>query len=498
MDVVDLLESYGSACTKLVSLRVESEDDPPRPDPRLFLPAPFRGFDGNMFGLPVGNLFGSRSSSFGAPISNNLDADTLLRFPRKTTYSDEDQIFESAGEDSQISQGLDSFGSANSSTWLPANPCQASSAAYVDHIANNPSNAVSSTFGPTISSELVSSGMHGVTAQSEVTSDPNVLLPHKSPSATSFGLIQTSNAFPASFFGEMTAGGTDGGESQSRSTVFNLHGGQLSPWFYMEIRNHCLQLDKLHLERSFKVFNTDRAISDVIEASAGGWKSLHIPFLKAFGPLSAEALLKHSSSLEILYAPGCPGLTSRIIQDLLCSAPTLKDLDVLDKRSYGEYALELDAPDIIRSRWVCDKLEVLKIKITGIPRPDIRTRTNKRPLTGPLHEGRIEDSFSIQRRVYSQLGAMTCLKELTLGLSDRANHHFHRGEEEKEGEYYNPEHIQSWRQYECLSFTMASGMDGLRDLKMLERLDLQGMSVGFGGIAEQMWVKDNWPALKYA
>ncbi|KAF9343299.1 hypothetical protein BGX26_005945, partial [Mortierella sp. AD094] len=217
--------------------------------------------------------------------------------------------------------------------------------------------------------------------------------------------------------------------------------------------------------------------------------------------LSEAALLKHAPSLETLRVRHCSGLTSPVIQELLCSAPNLKRLEALSMFSYGSSALSLDAQDIIRSRWVCDKLEVLGIKITGIPRPDLKVRTNGRPLSGPLHEGHIEDSYLIQRRIYSQLGAMTNLTDLVLGSDadeDVGNHELQIEEEENEGEYYQTGPTQIWQQYECLSFTLESGMNRLQNLKKLRRIHLQGLSVGFDGAPEQEWVKVNWPALKYS
>ncbi|KAF9390349.1 hypothetical protein BGX21_011490 [Mortierella sp. AD011] len=263
------------------------------------------------------------------------------------------------------------------------------------------------------------------------------------------------------------------------------------------LREHCNQLTELRLETNSKAF-TDKIISHLIDASVKGWKSIHLPFAVCFGPLSAEALLKHAPSIEILRAYGCPGLTSSVVQKLLCTARNLKRLEVLDKRAFGRLATELDAQDIIQSRWVCHDLEVLKIKITGIPRPDLRVRTNSRPLSSPLHRGSMENSHSCQRMVYCQLGEMTRLKELVLGSEDRGRTGNHEEEQESEQEYFNPDRLQSWRQYECLSFTLESGMDHLRYLKSLKRLHLQGMAVGFGNAAEQLWAKDNLPELKYA
>ncbi|KAF9085430.1 hypothetical protein BGX27_003467 [Mortierella sp. AM989] len=262
------------------------------------------------------------------------------------------------------------------------------------------------------------------------------------------------------------------------------------------LREHCPKLRQLHVKRNH---GSDRDLSYLFDASSKGWISVDVA-TDVFGPLSAAALLKHASSLEVFRGSDCPyGFNSSNIQRLLCTAPNLKHLDVLD--ALGRFDVKLDAQDIVQSRWICDKLEVLKIKITGIPRPDILIRTNSRPLTGPLHEGHAEDSILIQRMVYSQLGAMTRLKELFLG-SDVADHpedhDLYWEEELSMGEYFDPKNLQSWRQYECLSFTLDSGMDRLCHLKSLEKIQIPGMCVGFDGAAEQEWVKDNWPALKYA
>ncbi|KAF9112361.1 hypothetical protein BGX27_003501 [Mortierella sp. AM989] len=284
--------------------------------------------------------------------------------------------------------------------------------------------------------------------------------------------------------------------------VFNRAlGSGISQEFSSALRENCPRLNEFRLPKELygDTFNTDEGLSRLIDASASGWKCISMPYLRDFGPLSKEALLKHAPSLEVLDLEGCYGPGSSTIQSLLSSAPNLRRLQVLQGKAYIRGTkIELDAQDIVRSRWICDKLEVLKIKIGGIPRPDLRTRTNKRPLTGPFHEGTMEHDDLIQRKVYSQLGAMTHLKELILGIDDRTYQSDCTiwVDEPEEGEYRDWSYPQYYRQYECLPFTLESGMDRLRNLKSLERLHLRGMSVGFNGEAEQEWVKLNWPALK--
>ncbi|KAF8963555.1 hypothetical protein BGZ46_000946, partial [Entomortierella lignicola] len=266
------------------------------------------------------------------------------------------------------------------------------------------------------------------------------------------------------------------------------------------LREHCPQLNTLSLMWS-TVARRDEHISQLINASANGWKKISLVSPGAFGPLSRAALLKQATTLEDLRVLQCSGLDSCTIQELLCSASNLKRLHVLENQFWVKDPIHLDVQDLIQSRWVCDKLEILKIKISGIPRPDLRVRTNNRPLSGSLHEGDMKHSHSIQRRVYSQLGALTCLKKLVLGSEldcDMGHHALQWTESESEGEYYDEKNIQALRQYECLSFTLESGLDELRNLKALKILHLQRMSVGFGGASEQEWVRENWPELECA
>ncbi|KAF9352862.1 hypothetical protein BGX26_009344 [Mortierella sp. AD094] len=274
-----------------------------------------------------------------------------------------------------------------------------------------------------------------------------------------------------------------------KTIVLNVHlSRSLSQEFFSVLRGHCPQLKELRVMKNLGRFCSDSDISYLLGSTTNGWKSIYLTFLPTFGSLSEAALLKNAPSLEVLQTATCPRFTSPLIQKILCTAPNLIRLDLLD-RLHSPNPLGLKAQDIIQSKWVCDKLEVLRVRITGIPRPDLRIHYNNPPLKKPIHEGQIEDSFLIQRKVYSQLGAMIHLKELILGLVYDGDF------QSRESERYWTD--RGWRQNECLSFTLRSGMGQLQHLKSLERIHLHGMTVGFNGAAEQLWVKDNWPALKY-
>ncbi len=110
----------------------------------------------------------------------------------------------------------------------------------------------------------------------------------------------------------------------------------------------------------------------------------------------------------------------------------------------------------------------------------------------------MESSYKVQRQVYTQLGKLTKLRELVLSLSlesARLRHPVDLAdyEWETEGLYYDSRFQQAERQYECLSFTLESGLDLLRDLKELRVIKLNDMAVGIDGEEEQRWVKEHWP-----
>lgn len=258
---------------------------------------------------------------------------------------------------------------------------------------------------------------------------------------------------------------------------------------------HCPNLTSLRLKVPH---DQDPNLADMIcSGSVQGWRHLYLRG-SVLGPLSRQALLLRASALESLGLDFWDSLTSNEIQQFLCSASQLRKLvmePVLPSTSG-----RLHARDVIRSRWVCQSLEILKVVIDQIPRPDLWERTNGRPLEGPMHEGSsMEESFQIQRLVYEQLGSLRQLRMLVLGISMRAqewNDVIYEAEVQSETVFLDLDRPQQGRQYECLSFTLESGLGLLGGLKRLETLQLQNMAAtGFESFEEQQWAEQNWPCL---
>ncbi|KAF8933876.1 hypothetical protein BGZ58_006064 [Dissophora ornata] len=224
------------------------------------------------------------------------------------------------------------------------------------------------------------------------------------------------------------------------------------------------------------------AIADLIDRGKGGWKKIVIYGCYecvCFDSLSAEALLKHASTLEILTMESAPGFSSKYIQQLLCTAPKLKEFYLLGpERLRDNVDGTLDVRDVVESEWVCTELEVFGCQIGNIPRPDITRTIDGHPASNYVVKGTLEESIDLQRRVCSQLGRLTRLTELTLGTSFKS--------------YWGgvPEYH---RLYDCLSLALESGLDLLCDLKELQIFELNDMEVYIRRDEEWNWVKKNWP-----
>ncbi|KAF9098526.1 hypothetical protein BGX29_007586 [Mortierella sp. GBA35] len=236
-------------------------------------------------------------------------------------------------------------------------------------------------------------------------------------------------------------------------------------------------------------------IIEFLERCVGELKELVIKehdFGTCFGPSATKILLKHAATLEIVRLESAFLFPSESIHQLLCSAPNLKEFHILGTRKddNDEPVAELDANDVIKSDWVCTELEVFGCEIRNIPRPDIARHTEDDDLVEEsdfieddnlieddeyVIEGTDEESITLQRGVYAQLGRLKRLRELTLGV----------------GCLYNG----YWR-FDCLAMTLESGLDLLKDLKELQIVRLNDMEVYIDCDKEQEWVKENWPKIE--
>lgn len=201
-----------------------------------------------------------------------------------------------------------------------------------------------------------------------------------------------------------------------------------------------------------------------------------------FGESSAGALLEHASTLEVVQLDMMPCMSSKSIQQFLCSAAHLKEFNIIGGfRDPDNVDLFLDAHDVISTDWVCTELEVFACVIGGIPRPDITQKIAGEPAIDYIKEGTHQESLDLQRAVYSQLGRLTKLRELILGVTVRSS-----------WQSYGRRNERYW-QHDCLAMTVESGLDLLKDLKELKSVVLDDMVMFISHDEEKAWVKKNWP-----
>ncbi|KAF9127322.1 hypothetical protein BG015_004557, partial [Linnemannia schmuckeri] len=259
------------------------------------------------------------------------------------------------------------------------------------------------------------------------------------------------------------------------------------------LRSSCPDLNELTLQCMTGGSQADEQIAMLIQSSRA-WKHLSLSFFHGFGPLSTAALIhQHSTTLETLVLKECDGFCSEDIQTVLSSCVNLRTFQAMTS-SGTEFSstVYLDVSEMVDSPWVCLGLENLKLVITGIARPDLKEDQYGRRLTGPLHDGTIQ-GYEMQQIVYSQLGKLTRLKELWLGhdipdLDDEEN--YHPTEVDGQWRYIDPD-----EQFECLEFSLRSGLNLLSGLTELRVLNMDRMNIRVG-LSEVQWMASRWPRLE--
>lgn len=259
-----------------------------------------------------------------------------------------------------------------------------------------------------------------------------------------------------------------------------------NPHFFAEtLARYCPRL--VHLNLFDSICYNDEFMIVLLGASAG-WKTIKAPYSVNISPLSFKVLLERSAStLENFVYERNSGIRETEAYQLLTRFENLQTC-----------ALDLwcDADVMIQPpTWACAKsLVSLRVVINRIPRPDIKENHNKRPLgQEPLHRGdSMEESRKLQKQLYARLGTLTQLECLTLG-TDYSEYHW---ADNQEGDYSNDIGVAvNGYQYECLDFTLESGLGEMAGLKNLVTLDLTRMSHRIRA-AELEWMTTNWPRLE--
>ncbi|KAG0210194.1 hypothetical protein BGX28_009499 [Mortierella sp. GBA30] len=260
------------------------------------------------------------------------------------------------------------------------------------------------------------------------------------------------------------------------------------------LRDHCPRLDMLVCQSDGE--EHDHELASLLRGSRAGWRSVSLPSMEDFGEHTFEALMENSETLEELEAAAWGQFVRLNAQQFLCTAKRLRKLagcgDGLDYMFTRDITLK--AIDMIEyGNWACSKtLDYLDLRIVGIPRSDTVCRHDGTPFLAPLEDlGETVTNREAHVCVYSQLGALTQLRELRLGELDEVDDldvvtHL----------FIDPAgpHVRAFH-YQCLEFSLDSGLDTLKNMKEMQVLDVRRMAHRIG-IEELDWMYANWPKLR--
>ncbi|KAG0023978.1 hypothetical protein BGZ82_010604 [Podila clonocystis] len=233
------------------------------------------------------------------------------------------------------------------------------------------------------------------------------------------------------------------------------------PFIHVLEQGYLPQLDSLTLTDWVE----DRELAACLSAMAATTtRARYLDFKKThFGPLAFSAIVPHFATLETLQWTKCAQVTGAMIQTVLESCPRLRVFS----------ATTIQASLIQKGRpWVCLRLRtlVLCVMVEGRAEVEVEVKAlweEKEEVVVEEEEVPCEQS----RAVFGQLARMTALKDLTIGLQDRPIH--------------QAPPVQG------LDLRLRSGLDLLRDLKELRRLNYRGTVPGMGS-EDIAWMKANF------
>ncbi|KAF9339101.1 hypothetical protein BGZ91_007031 [Linnemannia elongata] len=267
---------------------------------------------------------------------------------------------------------------------------------------------------------------------------------------------------------------------------------------------------------------SDSCLAALLRSSQSGWKVLELGDPVFFSHEAYLALMEcFSTTLEELRIKNWRGFSLKRCSALLSASTrgqfrrlegvvngdvddTIQDFTVHAQATYKEHRAETarkrregEHTDI-RS-WIAlgPSMDYLQLQISGVPRPDVVCWRNGEPV--PIQATNHRERFKVQKWIYRQLANMSGLQELILGRRDvnwsRMNT---RGLDASMSAIEIEEALSNdfvTYQYDCLEFSLESGLEILAGLKELRVLDVKSTAHRIG-IAELEWMRVHWPKLK--
>lgn len=279
------------------------------------------------------------------------------------------------------------------------------------------------------------------------------------------------------------------------------------------LRMNCPQLSILEVKGPYNGGGDN--LGYLLSSAKYHWKEVYLPDMDDFGT-QAFAILMDSvrTRLEVLKVDGWGDVHGGQFLDLLCSAPHLRRLEGLADGKLRENTMEstmwafaafcLHTYEGGRCWAMGPSMECLQIWLDDIPRPDLVCRRNGEVISRspmlPEGEGAEHLRYDVQQWVYTQLGRLTGLQELILGVKELDPKVLSR--RGIAGLSVDPIALEDALRfvvptfiYRSLEFSLESGLEMLVGLKELRVLDVKSTAHRIG-VAELDWMHVHWPKLK--
>ncbi|KAK3811112.1 MAG: hypothetical protein J3Q66DRAFT_351063, partial [Benniella sp.] len=227
------------------------------------------------------------------------------------------------------------------------------------------------------------------------------------------------------------------------------------------IHTHMPKLNKLIL-RECNLDNND--VAALLSSSHHGWKEIVLEGVPtAINGPAMEVLMQQCSVLEKFVADRCEFFSGHDAVRVLASSPNLHT-SITARVDAIVFADRCPHTGSLRE-WACEaSLISLRIRITGMPRPDL--------LECQVQESYPGEGREIQSQVYDRLARLTKLESLWLGES-----------------------FSSGSQFDSLELSLESGLHKLSGLKSLKELGVISLALKIG-VEEVQWMAENWPELR--
>ncbi|KAK3811113.1 MAG: hypothetical protein J3Q66DRAFT_351070, partial [Benniella sp.] len=240
------------------------------------------------------------------------------------------------------------------------------------------------------------------------------------------------------------------------------------------IRTHMPNLDKLILR---EYDSSDNDVATLLSSSHHGWKEIT---LKGSGTAikgpAMEILMQQCPVLEKLVVDRYELFSDHDTVRVLASSPNLHT-SITARVDANVFVDRYPLTGSLRA-WACEaSLTSLRVRITGVPRPDLPERQvgiTDVPILGcRVQESYLGEGREIQSQVYDRLARLTKLESLWLG----------------EG------FLLPMGQLDCLELSLESGLHKLSGLKSLKELGVISLALKIG-VEEVQWMAENWPELR--